>query len=354
MKLKTSITSIALGVVLVALGVCAFVESPSATPAPAPSPALLLNGTGATFPYIIYSKWFTEYNRIHPDIQINYNSLGSGAGIRQLQAGTVDFGASDAPMTDEQLHQAKVPALHFPTVMGAVVPTYNLEGVNQELNFTGEALADIFMGKITKWNDPALAGINKGIKLPDTDIVVVHRSDGSGTSFVWTDYLSKVSKEWETKVGRNASVNWPVGLGGKGSEGVTGLVKQTPGALGYVELTYAIQNQLLYGRVKNSAGVFQKADLPAVTAAAASEAKKIPADFRVSITDPSGKTAYPICTFTYMLIPAKIDDPAKKKAIKDFLHWMLTDGQNDAEGLSYARLPKDVVARELKAIAQIN
>jgi phosphate transport system substrate-binding protein len=351
MKLKTLITSMALGVVVVALGVCAFVESPSAAPAPA---ALLLNGTGATFPYIIYSKWFTEYNRLHPDIQINYNSLGSGAGIRQLQAGTVDFGASDAPMTDDQLHQAKVPALHFPTVMGAVVATYNIEGVNQELNFTGEALADIFLGKITKWNDPTLGAINKGVNLPNADIVVVHRSDGSGTSFVWTDYLSKVSKEWETKVGRNASVNWPVGLGGKGSEGVTGLVKQTPGALGYVELTYAIQNKLPYGRVKNSAGVFQKADLSAVTAAAASEAKKIPADFRVSITNPSGKAAYPICTFTYMLIPSKIDDPAKKTAIKDFLHWMLTDGQNDAEGLSYARLPKDVVARELKALGQIN
>ena len=354
MKLKTSITSIALGVVLVALGVCAFVESPSATPAPAPSPALLLNGTGATFPYIIYSKWFTEYNRIHPDIQINYNSLGSGAGIRQLQAGTVDFGASDAPMTDEQLHQAKVPALHFPTVMGAVVPTYNLEGVNQELNFTGEALADIFMGKITKWNDPALAGINKGIKLPDTDIVVVHRSDGSGTSFVWTDYLSKVSKEWETKAGRNTSVNWPVGLGGKGNEGVSGLVKQTPGAIGYVELIYAVQNKLPYGNVKNAAGVFVKASLVGVTAAAASESKKIPPDFRVSITDASGKAAYPICSFTYLLIPSKIDDPVKKKDIKDFLHWMLTDGQNDVEALSYAKLPREVVAREMKAIAQIN
>jgi phosphate transport system substrate-binding protein len=351
MKLKTSITSIALGVLLAAFGVCTLADSPSAAPAPA---ALLLNGTGATFPNIIYSKWFTEYNRIHPDVQINYNSLGSGAGIRQLQAGTVDFGASDAPMTDDQIHQAKVPALHFPTVLGAVVATYNIEGVNQELSFTGQVLADIFMGKITKWNDPALAAINTGIKLPDADIVVVHRSDGSGTSYVWTDYLSKVSPEWETKVGRNASVNWPVGLGGKGSEGVTGMVKQTPGALGYVELTYAIQNKLLYGRVKNSAGVFQKADLPAVTAAAASEAKKIPADFRVSITNASGKAAYPICTFTYLLIPSKIDDPAKKKAIKDFLHWMLTDGQNDAEGLSYARLPKDVVAQELKAIALIN
>jgi phosphate transport system substrate-binding protein len=354
MKLKTSITSIALGAVLVALGVCAFVESPSATPAPAPASALLLNAAGATFPYPIYSKWFTEYNRLHPDIQINYNSIGSGGGIRQLQAGTVDFGASDPPMTDGEMSQNKVPVLHFPTVLGAVVPTYNIEGVNQELNFTGEVLADIFMGKITKWNDPALAGINKGVNLPDTDIVVVHRSDGSGTSYVWTDFLSKVSAEWETKVGRNKSVNWPVGLGGKGNEGVSGLIKQTPGAIGYVELIYAVQNQLPYGRVKNSSGVFVKADLAGVTAAAASESKKMPADFRVSITNASGKMAYPICSFTYLLIPSKIDDPAKKKAIKDFLHWMLTEGQNDAEGLSYGKLPKDVVARELKAIAQIN
>jgi phosphate transport system substrate-binding protein len=354
MKLKSSITSITLGAVLVALGVCTFVESPSAAPAPSPAAALLLNAAGATFPYPIYSKWFTEYNRIHPDIQINYNSIGSGGGIRQLQAGTVDFGASDKPMTDKQLADNKVPVLHFPTVLGAVVPTYEVEGVTQDLNFTGEVLANIFLGKITKWNDPAIANINKGVNLPETDIVVIHRSDGSGTSFVWTDYLSKVSSEWETKVGRDASVNWPVGLGGKGNEGVAGLVKQQPGSIGYVELVYAIQNKLPYGKVQNAAGNFQKADLAGVTAAAASDAKKIPADFRVSITNASGKGAYPICSFTYLLIPSKIDDPAKKKAIKDFLHWMLTEGQNDAEGLSYAKLPKDVVAKELKAIAQIN
>jgi phosphate transport system substrate-binding protein len=354
MKLKTSITSLALVAVLVVLGVCALVDSPKAAPAPTPTPALLLNAAGATFPYPIYSKWFTEYNRLHPDIQINYNSIGSGGGIRQLQAGTVDFGASDAPMTDKQISANKVPVLHFPTVLGAVVPTYNLEGVTQELKFTGEVLADIFMGKITKWNDPALAGINKGVNLPDTDIVVVHRSDGSGTSFVWTDYLSKVSKEWDTKVGHNTSVNWPVGLGGKGNEGVAGLVKQTPGAIGYVELVYAVQNKLAYGLVRNSSGAFEKADLAGVTAAAASESKKIPADFRVSITDPSGKKAYPICSFTYLLIPSKIDDPVKKDAIKDFLHWMLTEGQNDAEGLTYARLPNEVIKRELKAIALIN
>jgi len=320
----------------------------------APSDAILINGAGATFPYPIYSKWFSDYNKLHPDIQINYQSIGSGGGIRQLQAGTVDFGASDAPMTDEQLSQATTKVLHFPTVLGAVVPTYNISGVSQELNFTPEVLADIFLGKITKWNDPALAKVNKGVSLPDEDVVVVHRSDGSGTSFVWTDYLSKVSSEWQTKVGKGTSVNWPVGLGGKGNEGVAGLVKQTPGTLGYVELIYAVQNKLAYGRVRNSAGAFVKAALAGVTAAAASVAKQMPQDFRVSITNPPGKAAYPISSFTYLLIPTKIDDPAKKKALTDFLHWMLSDGQKEAEPLSYARLPKEVVAKEVQTIAQID
>jgi len=335
------------------LAAVAFAPLVRSLPAADAPPALLLNAAGATFPYPIYSKWFTEYNRAHPEIQINYNSIGSGGGIRQLMAGTVDFGASDAPMTDAQLKDAPVRVLHFPTVLGAVVPTYNLEGVSREINFSGEVLADIYLGKITKWNDSALAAINKGINLPGTDIVVVHRSDGSGTSFVWTDYLSKLSHEWETKVGRNTSVNWPVGLGGKGNEGVSGLVKQTPGAIGYVELIYAIQNQLPFGRVKNSAGVFVKADLASVTAAAASESKRIPEDFRISITNASGRGAYPICSFTYLLIPAKIDDSAKRNAIQDFLHWMLTEGQNDAEGLAYAKLPKEVVARALKTVGEI-
>ncbi|MBZ5669201.1 MAG: phosphate ABC transporter substrate-binding protein PstS [Acidobacteriia bacterium] len=351
MKLKSSIATIALGAALIAAGVITLVDSPAAAPAPSP---LLINAAGATFPYPIYSKWFTEYNRVHPDIQINYQSIGSGGGIRQLQAGTVDFGASDMPLNDQMLKDFKFQVLHFPTVLGAVVPTYNIQGVSQELNFTAEALADIFLGKVTKWNDPAIAGANQGVNLPDQDIVVVHRSDGSGTTFVWTDYLCKVSKDWETKVGRNTSVNWPVGLGGKGNEGVSGLVKQTPGAIGYVELIYAMQNQLPYGRVKNSAGAFVKADLASTTAAAAGEAKMMPADFRVSITNAQGKAAYPICSFTYLLIPANIQDAPKKTAIKDFLHWMLTTGQNDAEGLSYAKLPKDVVAREMKAIGQIN
>lgn len=314
---------------------------------------LLINGAGATFPAPIYSKWFDEYHKAHPNVQINYQPLGSGAGIRQLQAGTVDFGASDLPMTDEQLSQAKTKVLHFPTVLGAVVPAYNIPGVSAELKFTPEALAGIFLGTITKWNDSAIAGQNAGVNLPANDIVVVHRSDGSGTTFIWTDYLSKVSSDWKTKVGSGASVNWPVGLGGKGNDGVTGLVKQTPNALGYIELAYALQNHISYGRLRNSAGNFVKADLAGVTAAAASYAKQMPADFRVSITNPSGKTAYPIASFTWLLIPAKFSDAGKRDALKTFLKWMLTDGQKFAEPLSYARLPKEVVEKELKVIPQI-
>jgi phosphate transport system substrate-binding protein len=313
----------------------------------------MLNGAGASFPYPIYSKWFSDYNKIHSDIQINYQSIGSGGGIRQLLSGTVDFGASDAPMNDEQLGQAKIKILHFPTVMGAVVPTYNVPGVSQELSFTGEALAGIYLGKITKWNDPEMVKANKGVNLPALDVVVVHRSDGSGTSYVWTDYLSKVSPEWQSKVGKNTSLNWPVGLGGKGNEGVTGLVKQTPGAIGYVELVYAAQTKVPYGRVQNAAGVFVKAELAGVTAAAASFAKTMPEDFRISITNAPGKTAYPVASFTYLLIPTKIGDGNKAKVIKDFLTWMLKDGQKAAEPLSYAPLPKEVVAKEVKQISQI-
>lgn len=313
----------------------------------------LINGTGATFPYPIYSKWFDEYHKLHPDISFNYQSQGSGAGIRQMLAGTVDFGASDGPMTDDQLQQAKFPILHFPTVLGADVPSYNIEGVTQELNFTPEALAGIFLGKITKWNDPAIAGPNKGVKLPAADIVVVHRSEASGTTYIWTDYLSKISPEWQTKVGRNTAVNWPVGLGGKGNEGVTSMVKQTPNSIGYVELIYAIQQKLPYGKVKNPAGVFVKADLASVTAAAAGAAKQMPDDFRVSITNAAGKAAYPISSFTWLLINAKMTDGTKSKAIKAFLHWMLTKGQTMTESLSYAPLPKEVVAKEEKAMAKI-
>jgi phosphate transport system substrate-binding protein len=290
---------------------------------------------------------------LHPNVQINYQSIGSGGGIRQLLDKTVDFGASDGPMTDEQLQQAGFKVLHFPTVLGAAVPSYNIPGVTGELKFTPEAIAGIFLGKVTKWNDPAIAGANPGVKLPGDDIVVIHRSDGSGTTYIWTDYLSKVSSEWQSKVGKNTSVNWPVGLGGKGNEGVAGLLKQTPDSIGYVELIYAIQNSLPYGTVKNSSGEFIKASLAGVSAAAAGAAKSMPEDFRVSITNPPGKEAYPISSFTWLLIPAQIQDPAKKTAIKDFLGWMLASGQQFCEPLAYAKLPKEVVAKEQKAIALI-
>ncbi len=317
---------------------------------------LLINGAGATFPYPIYSKWFDEYHKKFPNISFNYQSIGSGGGIQQITAGTVDFGASDGPMNDKQIQEFKAKRgsdiLHFPTVLGADVPVYNIRGVTAQLNFTPEALAGIFLGKITKWNDPAIAGPNPGVNLPNAPIVVVHRSEGSGTTYCWTDYLSKISKEWETKVGRGTSVNWPVGLGGKGNEGVSGQVKQVNNTLGYVELIYAVQNKMTYGKVKNAAGQFLAASLEGVTAAAGS-VKDMPADFRVSITDAPGKAAYPISTFTWLLVPNKIADPARKKAIVDFLHWMLTTGQTMASALDYAPLPKTVVAKEEKAIAKI-
>jgi len=320
--------------------------------------ALLINGAGATFPYPIYSKWFDVYHTKNPNFQFNYQSVGSGAGIKQVTEGTVDFGATDGPMNDEQLKAFQdkhngTGILHFPTVLGAAVPTYNVAGVSAPLNFTPDALAGIFLGKITKWNDPAIAGANKGVDLPAADIVVVHRSDGSGTSYIWTDYLSKVSDEWKGKVSKGTSVNWPVGLGGKGNEGVTGLVKQTPNAIGYVELIYAVQNNIPYGTVKNSSGNFVKAELASVTAAAAGAAKEMPDDFRVSITNAPGKTAYPISSFTWLLIPQKFQDAGKRDAIKGFLKWMLSDGQDSVEVLSYAKLPKEVVEKEKKAINNI-
>jgi phosphate transport system substrate-binding protein len=314
---------------------------------------VLINAAGATFPYPIYGKWFDEFGKTNPDAQINYQSIGSGGGIRQFTEGTVDFGASDMPMTDEQIGKVKNKPLHFPSVLGGLVPTYNIPGVTQELKFTPEALAGIYLGKIKKWNDPELQKANAGAKLPDNEIVVVHRSDGSGTTFVWTDYLSKVSPEWKSKVGANTSVSWPAGLGGKGNEGVAGIVKQTPNSIGYVELIYALSNKMAYGFVRNSAGTYLKADLDSVTEAAASTAKTMPNDFRVSITNAPGTKAYPISSFTWLLIPSKIDDPAKKKAIVTFLHWMLTDGQKYAGALGYAPLPKDVVAKEEKQIALI-
>lgn len=312
-----------------------------------------INAAGATFPAVIYQKWFQEYHKLHSDVQINYQAIGSGAGISQLTQGTVLFGASDVPMTDEQIGKInKYKVLHFPTVLGGVVVTYNVEGVSS-LNFSPDTLAGIFLGKIVNWNDAALKKDNPGAKLPDLEITVVHRSEGSGTSFVFTDYLAKVSPEWKSKVGAGAAVNWPKGLGGKGSEGVAGTVKQTPGSIGYVELLYAVQNKMTYGAVKNSAGEFVKADFDTVTEAAAGAAKNMPANFRVSITNAPGKKAYPISTFTWLLIPNKFDNATQKNAIVGFLKWMLTDGQKFAQGLSYAPLPQPVVSKEEKQIAQI-
>lgn len=331
------------------LAVCAL-----AFTAHAQSSTVLLNAAGATFPYPIYSKWFNVYHNDHPNIQINYQSIGSGGGIRQLMAGTVDFGASDMPLNDQTLAQFKYKVIQFPTVLGAVVPTYNIPGVSAELKFTPDALADIYLGKVTKWNDPEIASVNPGVKLPGNDIVVVHRSDGSGTTFVWTDYLSKVSTDWKSKVGSNTSVNWPVGLGGKGNEGVAGLVSQTPNAIGYVELIYALQNHMSFGVVKNSSGSYIKASLETVSAAASGVVPQMEKDIRISITDSPGPKAYPICSFTYLLIPQTISDAAKRDAIKGFLKWMLTTGQTMVEALNYAQLPKGVVKIEMKQIAMVH
>jgi len=314
----------------------------------------LINGAGATFPNPMYSKWFDEYRRVVPAVQFNYQSLGSGAGIKQVTEGTVDFGASDGPMSDEQIAEFQqkrgTKILHFPTVLGGVVPTFNLPGVT-ELNFTPEALAGIFLGKITKWNDAAIASANAGVKLPAADIIVVHRSDGSGTTYVWTDYLSKISPDWNSKVGKNASVMWPVGLGGKGNEGVSGLVKQTPNSLGYVEMIYAVQNKMATGKVKNRSGNWVQASLASVTEAAAGVT--MPDDFRVSITDSPAKTAYPISSFTWLLIPEKIGDPQKGQAIRAFVKWMLGPGQKMTSALEYSPLPAGVVAKEEKLLSTL-
>lgn len=311
-----------------------------------------INAAGATFPAPIYQKWFGEYKMAHPDVQINYQAIGSGGGIRQLTEGTVDFGASDMPMTDEQIKGVKVHPLHFPTVMGAVVLSYNIPGVSMGLKLTSEAISGIYLGEIKKWNDPKIASANAGVKLPSTDIYVIHRSDGSGTTFIFTDYLSKISSEWKSKVGANTSVSWPTGLGGKGNDGVEGLVKQTPGSIGYVELIYAVQNHMSFADVKNAAGKFVTPSFAGVTAAAANS-KEMPPDFRASITNEGGDATYPISSFTWMLIPSEIKDPVKKKAVTDFLSWMLTAGQKDCEALSYAPLPKAVVEKEQKQIAMI-
>jgi phosphate transport system substrate-binding protein len=330
---------------LVLLFVCALLAAPVLG-------QTTLSGAGATFPYPMYSKWFSEYSKSHPGVEINYQSIGSGGGIRQVTAGTVDFGASDMPMTDKQLQDSKTKILNLPTVLGADVPAYNIPGVTGEVKFTPEVLAGIFLGKISKWNDKAITSANPGVNFPDKDIIVVHRSDGSGTTFIWTDYLSKVSPEWKGQVGSDTSVKWPVGLGNKGNEGVSGLIRQMSGSIGYVELIYAVQNNIPYGSVRNSAGNFIKASLESVSAAAAS-APKMPPDFRVSITNAPGKDAYPIASFTWLLIPLPSKDPAKGKILNDFLNWMVTDGQKMTAALSYAPLPDNVVAKEKEAIKQV-
>src|SRR5437899_2152569 len=312
-----------------------------------------INGAGATFPYPIYSKWFSEYNKQHPDVQINYQPIGSGGGVQQVSKQTVFFGASDMPMNAEQLQAAPGKILHLPTVLGAVVPVYNIPNVTTELKFSGPLLADIFLGKITKWNDANIAKLNPGVSLPASDITVVHRADGSGTTYIWVDYLAKVSPAWKTKVGVNSSVNWPTGVGGRGNEGVASTVKQTPGALGYVELIYALQTKQPYGSVLNAAGEFAKASVESVTAAAAAAAKQMPADFRVSIANAPGKGVYPISSFTWLLLYESPKDKAMSKAMIDFMKWALTDGQKYCGDLGYAPLPADVVTLELAALAKI-
>ncbi len=312
-----------------------------------------INGAGATFPYPIYSKWFSEYSQVHPNVHINYQSIGSGGGIRQVSDGTVDFGATDGPMSDEQIAGAKVKTMHIPTVLGAVVPVYNIPGVSGELKFSGDVIADIYLGTITKWNDARIKKDNPGVNLPDKPVLPVYRSDGSGTTYIFTDFLSKVSPDWNTKVGKNTSVKWPAGIGQKGNEGVAGMVRQSPYSFGYVELIYAVQNKMSYGVVKNAAGQFVKASTGSVTAAAASASKSIPADYRVSITNAAGAESYPISSFTWLLIPVKSTDPAKGKALQDFLTWMLEKGEAEAAALTYAPLPKpvaDKVAVTIKSV----
>ena len=312
-----------------------------------------INGAGATFPNPIYSKWFAEYNKLKPEVRINYQPIGSGGGIRQVTAQTVFFGATDGPMTQEQTLAAPGKILHLPTVLGADVPVYNLPGVSGEIKFSGAVLADIFLGKVTKWNDPVLVKLNPAAKLPATDITVVHRSDGSGTTYIWVDFLAKVSPEWKKRVGVATSVNWPTGVGGKGNEGVAGLVQQVPGSIGYVELIYALQNKIAYGSVQNLAGEFMRASVPSVTAAAAGAAAKMPADFRVSITNAEGKGAYPISSFTWLLLYENPKDKAQSKVMVEFMKWALTDGQKYAAELGYAPLPQEVVKMEMAALAKI-
>jgi phosphate transport system substrate-binding protein len=329
-KMNVLVAGTTLGVVLLTAGGAAQAQK--------------LTGAGATFPYPIYSKWFSEYSAAHPGVEINYQSIGSGGGIKQVTAGLVDFGAADVPMNDDQIAGSKIKLVHIPTVLGAVVPIFNVTGVT-DLKFSPDVLADIFLGKISNWSDPRIAKDNPGVKLPSETINVIHRAEGSGTSFIFTDYLSKVSKDWENGPGRGSALNWPKGIGGKGNEGVAGLVRQLPGAISYVELIYAMQNHIAFGEVKNAAGNWVKASIDGVTEAAAS-IKSMPADYRVSITNAPGAQAYPISSFTWMLVPIKAQDANKGKVLKDFLNWMLNSGENEVTSLYYAPLPKALIAKE--------
>ena len=313
-----------------------------------------INGAGATFPYPIYSRWFAEYNKVHPEVKINYQSIGSGGGIRQVSEGTVDFGATDGPMSDQQIAEAKVKTMHIPTVLGAVVPVYNLPGINKDLNFSSDVIADIYLGKISKWNDGRLTKDNPGVNFPDKAILPVYRSDGSGTTYIFTDFLSKVSSDFQGAVGKGTSVKWPTGIGQKGNEGVAGMVRQSPYSFGYVELIYARGNNMPYGAVKNKAGKFLKASTEGVTAAAAAASKSMPNDYRVSITNADGPDSYPISSFTWLLIPVQSKDPAKGKALQGFLQWMLETGESEAAGMTYAPLPKQVQDRVRQTIQSVH
>jgi phosphate transport system substrate-binding protein len=341
-------------VLLTALCITGCKSNPSSDATTSANGNIDINGAGATFPYPIYSKWFSEYNQLHPNVKINYQSIGSGGGIRQVSEGTVDFGASDGPMSDQQLASAKVKVMHIPTVLGAVVPVYNVPGIANDLNFSPDVIADIYLGKITKWNDRRIASDNPGVKLPANTILPVYRSDGSGTTYIFTDFLSKVSPDWASKVGKGTSVKWGnVGVGQKGNEGVAGMVRQSPYSFGYVELIYAVQNKMAFGSVKNAAGKFVKASTDGVTAAAAAAASTMPADYRVSITNAPGEASYPISSFTWLLIPIHSTDAAKGKALADFLGWMLDHGESEAPALTYAPLPQPVQDMVRKSIATI-
>jgi phosphate transport system substrate-binding protein len=315
---------------------------------------LTITGAGATFPYPLYSKWFYEYSNSHPGLKFNYQSIGSGGGVKQITAGTIDFGASDAPMNEDELAKLPGPIFHIPTAIGAVTVVYNMEKIQSGLKLTPDVLVDIYFGKITRWNDPRIAGLNPGVKLPDADIVVVHRSDGSGTTDIFTNYLSAVSTEWRAKIGRGKSVNWPIGLGGKGNEGVAGVVKQIPGAVGYVELAYAMQNKMTVAALRNKEGNFVLPTLESTSAAAAGAANTMPADFRLILVDPPGRDSYVICGLTWLLVYKDQRDEAKGKALVTFLKWAIRDGQKMNAPLLYAPIPKPVVEMVDKAIRQIN